>query len=717
MAGLSETLLALDEPFAAGYYEMPNASPVLRWSRAVRRELEQRMVAPYEGEALFPTGFSAMRDSAASARIVIPNLVSTWQFQSAAFERKYAAADGQSRAALETLREDLEILRRDLNVISGDHVVGGAGYIHCVPNYPRVIADGLDSYRERISIRKNEAFREGDRAVVELEEGLLDVLSGIASWHARMVEALKVWVPVDIQTGLDRDRLVRALNRVPWKPAETFVDAAACYNFVFYLDYCDNPGRIDQILYPFFSRDLETGLIDEEDASRYVRAFTENCCDNDSWSAAIGGTGPDGSAAYNRITTMSLETVIGHHRPNYQLRMRDDMPDEVWGAACAAIESGCGQPALYNESGYYESLKKVEPALDAEALAAWNGGGCTETMIQGLSNVGSLDSGINLLLILERIVQQYLASVDEFEQLITAFEDEVRRVVEEITSHLNAMFEARSRLNPHPIRSLLVDDCIDKGLDFQAGGARYNWSVNNVAGVANVADSLMAIKRAVFDETAVSGQALVDTLKSDFGNMEHLRAKLASYPRFGNDCDEVDLIASRISKTVFEAFRDKKTFRGGVFVPSCIMFTTYGSAGRRVGATPDGRRDGEPVADSIGPMYGRDENGPTAMLKSVTKLPLSLAAGTPIVNIRIKKGLLSSSNGSKKFRELVETYFNMGGLQLQVNVFDEEVLRDAMLHPDEHENLIVRIGGFSVRFNDLTEDLKETMLLRTEHGV
>jgi formate C-acetyltransferase len=192
---------------------------------------------------------------------------------------------------------------------------------------------------------------------------------------------------------------------------------------------------------------------------------------------------------------------------------------------------------------------------------------------------------------------------------------------------------------------------------------------------------------------------------------------LRACPKFGNDDDRVDALAVAVAEAAFDEVRRGRAWRGGApFQPACIMFVTYADAGLPVPATPDGRRAGEPVADSIGPMQGRDRHGPTAMLRSVSKLPLGKATGTPILNIRVSPALLKAREGRDKFKALARAYFGMGGLQLQATVVDQEVLRDAIAHPERHGDLIVRIGGYSEYFNNLSPALKRAVMERTEYG-
>jgi formate C-acetyltransferase len=348
-------------------------------------------------------------------------------------------------------------------------------------------------------------------------------------------------------------------------------------------------------------------------------------------------------------------------------------------------------------------------------VVLWNGGGCTETMVHGCSNVGSLDAGIHLPLVLERTLQQRLSTAPSFDGLLDAFKVDLDAVIAEITAGVSRLQQAKAAWAPQPMRSLLIDDCIDRGVEFNAGGARYNWSVVNVAGLANVVDSLAAVREVVFDQQILTGEALLEILAQDFAGHDAIHHRLKSCPRYGNDRPEVDALAAEIARHVFAAFRRRMPWRGGRFLPSCIMFTTYAAAGARVGATPDGRRAGEPLADSIGPVTGRDRNGPTAMLKSVARLPLHLATGTPVLNIRFGKALFASPEGREAVRNLINTYFGMGGMQIQLSVVDREVLEDALVHPERHQDLIVRVGGYSAYFNSLSLALKQAIVERTEH--
>ena len=711
-ASISDVLLGLNESMAAGFMELPDASPMGRWSRAVRRRFEHRGIQPYEGTLLYPAG---PKNAPGENAVLFPGYSYTWQFNADAWQRRCDSATDVQRAALEALKAEIDGVQRGLWHKTCRHTVGGSGYTHSVPNYGRVIREGLNEHERRIDAGLATARGRGDAERIDFYEGLLDVVAGIRSWHGRLLDYLREQMEAGAEPLQNLKQLVAAYERVPFEPASTFFEAIVAYNFTFYLDDCDNPGRVDQELRPYYERDSAAGHTSHQEAVKLVRCLWENTDANSGWSAGIGGSGPDGGQAYSDLTVVCLEAARSIRRPNLQLHIRRDMPDEVWEACIDTLATGCGLPALHNEEEFLRSLWEAHLGIREEDLAGHNGGGCTETMIHGCSNVGSLDAGINLPLILVETLDAHLSTAGTFDDLLAAYKADVAGAVAGIAADVSRDQEAKARLRPQPVRSLLIDDCIDAGREFNAGGARYNWSVINIAGLANVADSLAAVQEVVFERKERTGSELIEALHADFEGAEPLRQRLERCPRFGNDQPPVDVVAESVAEFVFREFLRYAPWRGGKFLGSCLMFTTYATAGEPVGATPDGRRAGAPLADSAGPVQGRDRHGPTAMIKSVTKIPHYLAPGTLVVNARFAREFFATSQGRQRLRQLVRTYFDLGGMQIQINVVDQEVLRAAIARPEEHEDLIVRVGGYSEYFNRLSLALKEAILERTEH--
>lgn len=709
-----EVLKKYNEFFASGYFEEPDAPPIIRWSRAVRRRFENRSLSPYNGELLYPSGpaYTGEEDN-----IIGPSYSFTWFYNESALEQKILQAREEERSTFEFVRDSMRSLESQLNVIRTPHTVGGRGYTHSVPNYGRVIREGLAQYASRIEEKLLIAKRQNNTDKINFYLGMLDVLAGIKSWHQRILDMLRDSKMDEPDLDERRKRLVSAYERVPFQPASDFFEAITAYNFVFYLDDCDNPGRIDQELIPYYENDLKSGKISYEDAVKLIRCIWENCDINGGWSSGIGGTTSSGDAGYNELTLACLEAARKIRRPNLQLHIRKDMPQEVWDYAIDTIATGCGLPALYNDEAFIDALRDAHLGIRESDLGWYNGGGCTETMIHGCSNVGSLDAGINLPLILIQTMQNNLATAESFDDFVKAYKTDVANTIREIVVNVNADQEVKSKLRPQPMRSLLIDDCIDNGREFNAGGARYNWSVINVAGLANVIDSLSAIKEVVFDNKEKTGAELLEILQNNYEGHESFRRRLEKCPRFGNDDPKADEIARDIAEFVFREFLLYAPWRGGKFLASCLMFVTYADAGVPVMATPDGRLSGSPLSDSAGPVQGRDRNGPTAMLKSVASIPHKLAPGTLVVNIRFAKNFFGTQAGREKLQDLIRTYFDMGGMQLQINVVDQETLRDAIEHPEKYQDLIIRIGGYSEYFNRLSRELKQTLLERTEHSI
>ena len=385
------------------------------------------------------------------------------------------------------------------------------------------------------------------------------------------------------------------------------------------------------------------------------------------------------------------------------------MPDDVWEAATDSMITGCGQPSFYNEVKYQSALAKKFPFIPNDDLQRFCGGGCTETMLAGISNVGSLDAGINLALIFTTYMYEKLTSANNFAEFYEGLIQRIHDVVLEVLDNVNQYREMRARYRPQPTRSLLIDDCIDEERDFNAGGARYSWSVINVAGLINVIDSLLAIKNLVFEQALYSASEFIAQLADE---NEVFFDSLKNCPCYGVDDPEADSLAADFSEKVFKIFDEKKPYLGEAFLPASIQFDTYAISGKLVDATPDGRKKGAPLCDSIGAVHGKDKKGPTALLKSVAKLRQTLALGTPVLNIWLNKSYVKSS-----LKPLITGYFDLGGMQIQVNCLSREDMIDALAHPEKHENLIVRVGGYSEYFNRLSTEIKKTVISRTEHLV
>jgi len=515
-----------------------------------------------------------------------------------------------------------------------------------------------------------------------------------------------------------RTALLEALRRVPFEPARTFYEAMVAENFIYYLDGCDGLGRFDQDLYPYYKTDVEKGRITHAEALSVIEELWTNMDLTDGWNVAIGGTAPDGAQGTNELTSLCLEAArnVGRARPNLALRLREDTPEDIWQEAFRTLGTGVGQPALYCEENYLRSIRDTRLGVREEDLPDFAFGGCTELIVHGRSCCGGADTHLNLCLVLEKCIHNHLVGCRVFDEFFDRFAEDLQAAALAATEHTNRCYEQMARWQPQPIRSLLIDDCIDQDIEYHAGGARYNWSVTSIGGIANAADSLQALKEVVFERKELTPSEMVQILKTNFRGNENVRLRLTQCAKYGNDDAQVDDLARKVSEIVFRTFLSRTTWRGGRFVPGCIMLDWYAEWGQSVGALPDGRKAGEPIADSAGPHQGRDRTGPTAMLSSVAGLPHHLAPGTLVLNARFSKDLFREPTLLQKLCDLVRTYFSKGGMQIQISVVDQETLMRAMEDPETYADLIVRIGGYSAYWHSLSESLRRTILERAEHA-
>ncbi len=658
-----QRLMDAHEPYAAGLFEFPQRSRMFRYSNALYRDWENAAITPYDGGALYPCGRCLNSSDADCA--VRPHFSYTFWVNDA--ERLLEKTDEECHAAV---MQEFELARP---AFPTPHIVGGAGYTHSFINYERILKDGINGYQARV-----EALPEGD-----FRDAMLRLLEGIRIYQRRLVEHLR-------GCGKVHPGLIEALERV-CDPPRTIYEALVLWNFVYYVDGCDDIGRLDVHLLRFHKGENIVPLLQE--LFRHVDA-------NDGWSGALG---PD----YNELTLQCIRACHYIRRPNLQLRIKPDMPDEVWNEVYASLATSCGQPALYNEPGFQAALERDFPQIPKEDRLRCSFGGCTETMLEGVSNVGSDDLGINVALIYDRFARAHLGEFDTFEGFFESFCQQIRRETLEALDILTRFRKARGQYRPQPVRTLFIEDCLDRQLDFNAGGARYYWSVSNVAGLINVIDSLNVVRELIFEQRAYTAEAFMQAL--DAQEPSFLR-KARRCPSFGVDDEKADALGARLANFIYDCFDEKPCWPSGRYLTVSNQFTTYEAAGAVVGATPDGRNAWEPLCDSLGAVHGKDTAGPTALLSSTAKLPLERITGTPIMNIRIKKEHLSTM-----LKPLVMAFFEKGGMQLQVSCLSREEMLDAIDHPEKHENLVVRIGGYSEYFNRLTPGLKQTVLARTEY--
>ena len=667
MEDLVKLFNEIGEPYAAGLFEDPGRGDFYRFAKAFRRFYEARPVNPYRGGRLYPSGLDERGDAC-----VQPDCAKTFNPATGGkgtLKGFYEPLSAKSKHAAEVMLAFRE--EHNFTVTPSDEAITISGYTHCIPHYERVIAEGLDSYIPRI-----EKIEDRD-----MRDGLLELVAGLRGYHARCLEELR--------TQSADPELVEALEQVPFAPARSAYQALVCWNFIFFLDSTDNLGWIDHGLMPYWKG---------EDLRPELHELFQSVCVNDGWSCTIG---PD----YTPLTKQCLEAVRGLYRPMMQLRLSPDLPDEAWGLVCETVYSGGGQPSFYNEDKTQEMLRAAYPDAPAEDLERFACAGCTETHVAGYSNTGGIDANLNLAMVFERYLRCHLAECSSYEDFYAGYCAEVKRMAKLLIEDVRRNHKRRAEHLPQPLRSLLVDDCIDRGLDFNAGGARYNAALTAESGMINVIDSLLAVKRLVFEEHRYAPEEFLALLAQEDGG---LLAQIKRCPCFGTDEDEPNELAHEFSNMYYSCFEGEECFRGGPYTPSSHQFNRHGKEGKKVGPTPDGRRGGTALCDSVAPLSGKATKGPTAALLSSAHLAQEKIWGIPVYNLTVHRKYPAAI-----LKALIQGYFAAGGVQVQITVTSAEELADALEHPERHEDLVIRVGGYTEYFNRLTPELQRSVYERT----
>jgi formate C-acetyltransferase len=609
---------------------------------------------------------------------------------------------------------------------SGENVYWAGWGGHAILGYESVLRGGTEALRKRVR-RYNEGETDPGRRV--FRQALLVVCDGIDAFAANYAAAAGVLLdagacPPDQRALLEQVRDV--CHRVPNRGARSFVEALQSFFFIHLLDGADSPGRFDQYLGPYLDRDLERGVLDLDSARRWLHRLWQRFHELGSWNLCIGGVRPDGSDAANALTRLVLDVASERSQPhpNLSLRLHAGSPDDVRERAFAVLSGGYGMPALYNDEVIVPALARM--GIPREEARDYAMNGCSQIDIQGRSHMGLEDGELNLLKCLELALNNGVdprqgcrigpetgdplgfGSYDEFWQ---AYTRQVEFFTDRLTAAANAMQQAHAETSPNLLRSLFVDDCIASGTDFKAGGARHNHGQILTQGIANTADSLAVLKVLVFERRRLGLEELLEHLRQDFPDERLRRMLLNSVAKFGNDDSGVDAIAAEVVRHFYTCLNRFRTWRGGRYGGGAIVFVRGVSFGRHVGATPDGRRAGTPLADSVGPAHGRDRLGPTAMLRSVARIPQELALSAYVLNAKFSRSFFAQNRD--RIARLVEGYFREGGQQIQINCVDEAELLAAQVHPEDHSDLIVRVGGYSEYFTRLSRELQDDVIART----
>ena len=507
-----------------------------------------------------------------------------------------------------------------------------------------------------------------------------------------------------------------------------------------------NPGRLDQHLHHFYENGLKEGTLTEEQAEELLQAFwikfnnqpappkvgvtaEESNTYTDFALINTGGVKADGSDAANELSYLILDVVeeMRLTQPSSMVQISKKTPDRFLKRALKIVRTGFGQPSMFNTDVIIQELLRQGKSIQD----ARNGGasGCVETGAFG-KECYILTGYFNLVKILEITLNNGLdprtskkigletgdpSKFRSFDELFEAFRKQLLHFVNIKIKGNNIIEKLYSERLPVPFLSLFIDDCIAKGKDYNDGGAKYNTNYIQGVGLGTITDSLAAIKFNVFDKEYVTMGKLLKALNADFHGYEALRQRLVNRtPKYGNDDDYADDVMREVFEAYYESIDGRPNMKGGCYRINLLPTTVHIYFGKVVGATPDGRKAGEPLSEGVSPVQGADRKGPTAVIKSVAKIDHARTGGT-LLNQKFTPQLLADEEGLDKLAHLIRVYFKLDGHHIQFNVVSSDMLRDAQKHPEKYRDLIVRVAGYSDYFVDLNLDLQNEIIKRTEH--
>jgi len=622
----------------------------------------------------------------------------------------------------------------------------------------KIYGKGLSDFKEEIDRQiRSLDFLNDPNAYSKMEELnamriAADAVIRYAERHATKAREL-LQNEEDPERRKELEKIADVCTHVPAHAPRDFWEALQHYWFIHLgviieLNPWDafNPGRLDQHLYPFYKKGLEDASLVTEKAEELLQLLwikfnnqpappkvgvtaEESNTYNDFALINLGGVKADGSDAVNELSYLILDVIeeMRIPQPSTMVQISKKSPGGFLERALRIIRTGFGQPSVFNTDAIIQELLRQGKTIED----ARNGGasGCVESGAFGKESY-ILTGYFNMAKVLEIALNNGLdprtgrkigletgnpLELSSFDELFCAFRNQLAHFVDIKIKGNNIIERLHARLLPTPFLSLLIDDCIAKGKDYNDGGARYNTNYIQGVGLGTVADSLTAIKYQVFDEKNIGLEELLNALKTNFDGQENLRQVLLNKtPKYGNDNDYADQIMKPIFEAYYEAIDGRPSSKGGKYRINMLPTTVHIYFGNLVGATSDGRNAGEPLSEGVSPVQGADRKGPTAVIKSASKIDHVRTGGT-LLNQKFAPELLADEEGLDKLASLIRTYFRLDGHHIQFNVVNAETLRDAQKHPEKYRDLLVRVAGYTDYFVDLGTQLQNEIIKRTEH--
>jgi pyruvate formate-lyase/glycerol dehydratase family glycyl radical enzyme len=641
---------------------------------------------------------------------------------------------------------------------------GGIG--HVAPDVEGVLAHGLNGLIRQAEdhLKSLDLANPDDYEKTHFLQAVIIADKAVIKWARRFADLArnKAAAEVDPERKAELEEIADICERVPAEPARTFREAIQAVAFVMASVQLETngvsvgPGRLDQYCYPFYESDIREGVMTEEQALElleclFMKLAESNRAAGQMYTIAhygypfwvqlpIGGQTGDGYDATNELSYLILDasTNLQLAEPTVSARIHNRTPEKFLMKCCEAIKRhGGGNPALFNDEVIIPSQLANVSGMTKEDAYNYTIVGCSEIVSAGKGTEGIPYHALSFARLFELMMDgldpvtgQELESGAggmlqwaTFDDMMDSFRERAEILTRVMFMQVLPVVEAHTRYRPCPYLSSLTQDCIQRGMSYYDGGAVYGNGVVNVCyvGIATMANSLAAIRRLVFDDHVITTAQLKHALETNFEDDTtspsgpEIQQMCIRAPKYGNDDPYVDNIAKDYLNIMVKELSRYRTRQGGGYEVTIAPVATHIIYGMICGATPDGRKRGEPLSDSVSPAQGTDTNGPTAAIKSVANLEhINFAQGT-IFNMKMHPGPLESKAGMLKWANLIRTYFDLGGWEIQFNVVDAETLRDAQLHPENYKDLVVRVVGYSAFFVELDKSVQDDIISRTEH--
>ena len=590
---------------------------------------------------------------------------------------------------------------------------------------------------------------------MEFYDSVILTSQGIILYANRYADEAERLAKIEKDEKRRQELLVIASNcrKVPEHSPETFYEAL---QFMWFTQIGGilsenplslNPGRFDQYTDPYYEEDLAKKRITPEFAqelvdalwlkySEWVWTISANTADyfagyNQFQNLTVGGKKRDGSDGTNAMTYMALKATeeTKTHQPGLSVRVHQDCPEEFMAAVTHLVSTGTGFPAIHNDSAGYQML--INAGYEPDDARDWNNCGCVVPHFRKTGewtaavnmNFGSaieyaLNEGKSLMTGKQMgLTEKPAAEFTSYGEVEEAFFRQFKNLCYHSIVLTTTAQRIHKEMVPRPFLSSCIEACMEKGVDLSKGGAKYNVGpVITGIGLAVTANSLAAVKKLVFEEQVCTMGELVQALRADWEGYEWLRKKAQAVPKYGNDDPYVDQIAVKIANFFYHEIHGYKDIFGAPFTTAFMGISNYIPMGRVLGATPCGRKCGEPSSEGVSPYVGSDTSTPLAAMRSAAKLNQEVHSGGTLLNLRLNQELVSTKRGQANLGATIQNFFSLGAFHVQFNTLSSKVLRAAQEKPEDYRDLLVRVAGYSTQFVNLSKSLQDAIIARTEHA-